>query len=206
MLTWWTMPVSGGTTWKLLNASLAPAEERVALAVARELELRVQRERVGAPEVVHLHRVVDDELDRLQRVDAIGVAAERDDRVAHGRQIDHARHAGEVLQQDARRHEGDLLLDVGRGVPLGERADVVGLDEGVVLAPQQVLEQDLHRVRQARRRRGIRPSRAPEGCRYWNTSAPMRSSVRVLKLFKVGMAGCVESVFGLRCAQSEVLP
>ena len=38
----------------------------------------------------------------------------------------------------------------GGGVPLRERADVVGLDERVVLAPQQVLEQDLHRVRQPR--------------------------------------------------------
>src|SRR5207237_979876 len=30
------------------------------------------------------------------------------------------------------------------------RADVIGLDEGVVLAAQQVLEQNLHRVRQPR--------------------------------------------------------
>ena len=57
-------------------------------------------------------------------------------------------HAGEVLQQDARRHEGDFLLGVLGRIPAGEGADVVGLDEGVVLAPQQVLEQDLQRVRQ----------------------------------------------------------
>ena len=135
---------------EVVERALAPAQKRVALAVARELELGVQRERVGAAEVVDLHRVVDDELDRLQRVDAIGIAAERDDRVAHRGQVDDARHAGEVLQQDARRHERDFLLDVRGGVPLRQRADVVGLHERVVLAPQQVLEQDLHRVRQPR--------------------------------------------------------
>ena len=37
-----------------------------------------------------------------------------------------------------------------RRVPPGERANVVGLHERVVLAPQQVLEQDLQRVRQPR--------------------------------------------------------
>ena len=136
--------------FEVAERALAPAQERVAFAIARELELGIQRKGVGAPEVVHLHRVVDDELDRLQRVDAIGIAAEADDRVAHRREVDHAGDAGEVLQQDARGHEGDFLLRRRGGVPLRDRADVVRLHERVVLAPQQVLEQDLHRVRQPR--------------------------------------------------------
>ena len=41
-----------------------------------------------------------------------GFAAEVDHRVAHRGEIDHARHAGEVLQEHARRHERDFLLDV----------------------------------------------------------------------------------------------
>jgi hypothetical protein len=92
--------------------------------------------------------VVDHQFHRAQRVHAIRVAAERDHRVAHRRQIHHARHAREVLQQHAGRHERDFLLDVRCGIPLGERADVVGLDERVVLAPQEVLEQDLEGERE----------------------------------------------------------
>ena len=38
------------------------------------------------------------------------IAAEPDDAVAHRGEIDDGGHAGEVLQQDARRHERDLLL------------------------------------------------------------------------------------------------
>jgi hypothetical protein len=45
-----------------------------------------------------------------------------------------------------------------------QRADVVGLDERVVLAAQQVLEQDLHRVR-SRATPGNRLVRGQEGCR-----------------------------------------
>ena len=89
---------------------LAPAQEGVALLVARELELGVQLKRVGLAEVVDLHRVIDDELDRLQRVDLVRIAAEPRDAVAHRGEIDDRRHAGEVLQQHARRRERDLLL------------------------------------------------------------------------------------------------
>ena len=39
--TWCTMPVPGGTTWKLSKRLLAPAEEHVALLVALVLELDV---------------------------------------------------------------------------------------------------------------------------------------------------------------------
>ncbi len=103
---------------EVVECALAPAEEGIALPVARKLQLRVQRKRVLPAEVVHLDRVIDDELDRLQRVDAIRVALQLDHGVAHRRQIDDARHAGEVLQQHARRHERDFFLDIRRRVPL----------------------------------------------------------------------------------------
>ena len=48
--TWWTMPVSGGTTLKLSERRLAPAEERVALLVPLEFELGVvERTRAAMP-------------------------------------------------------------------------------------------------------------------------------------------------------------
>ena len=70
--------------------------------------------------------------------------------VAHGGQIDDGRHAGEVLQQHARRHEGDLVV----GLALGSQApalDVGFLDGAAVFEPQQVLQQDAQRVGQPRR-------------------------------------------------------
>ena len=105
---------------------------------------------VSLDEMIDLHRVIDDELDRLQRVDPARVAAEPDDAVAHGGEVDHGRHAGEVLEQDARRREGDLPLILAGDVPPGENANILRIDESRVLAAQQVLEQDLQRKRQAR--------------------------------------------------------
>ena len=79
-----------------------------------------------------------------------GIAAEPRDAVAHGREIDDGGHAGEVLQQHARRRERDLLLRRALDVPARERLDVGRLHEAAVLVAQQVLEQDLQRERQAR--------------------------------------------------------
>jgi hypothetical protein len=142
-----------GVGWnhlEIVERALSPAQERIPLTVAGELQLRIERKRVGATEVVDLDRVVDDQLDGLQRVDAVGIPSERNDRVAHRSEIDDAGDAGEVLQEDARRHERDFLVRRGRRIPVRQRGDVVCFDEGVVFAAQQVLEQDLHRVRQSR--------------------------------------------------------
>jgi hypothetical protein len=47
----------------------------------------------------NLDRVVDDEIDGHERVDLVGVAAETLAGVPHGSQVDHGRHAGEVLER-----------------------------------------------------------------------------------------------------------
>ena len=54
---------------EVAEGALAPAQERVALAVALELELDVPAKAIRVRELVDLHRVVDHELDRDQRVD-----------------------------------------------------------------------------------------------------------------------------------------
>ena len=127
----------------------APLEERVALAVALELALGVDGEGALVAEGVDLDRVVDHQVDVDQRVDLLRVAADLGHRVAHRRQVDDRRHAGEVLHQHPGRLEGDLDARLGGGVPAGDRLDVGGADRDAVLEPQDVLQQDLDRVGQA---------------------------------------------------------
>ena len=135
---------------EVVEAVLAPAQERVALLVALELALGVDPERVAGAEGVDLHGVVDDQLGGHERVDRRGVAAVVGDRVAHRGEVDHGGHAGEVLHHHARGGEGDLLGRVGGGVPARELLDALLGDRDPVLVAEQVLEQHLQRERQPR--------------------------------------------------------
>jgi hypothetical protein len=143
-------PGAGRHDPEVLERLLRPAQERVALAVALVLALDVDEEGGVRAELVDLHRVVDDEIRRHERVDAGRVAAHLGHRIAHGGQVDHARDAGEVLENDARRHERQLGLCRPLRIPGRQgahvvRAHEVGLRRG---AAQHVLEQDLDGVRQ----------------------------------------------------------
>ena len=133
---------------EVVEGRLAPAQELVALAVALVFEVGVELERVAAAEHVDDDGVVDDHLGGRERVDGRRVAAELGDGLAHRREVNDARHAGEVLHDHARGRELNLGVGLGVGVPLGERAHVVGGDVGAVFGAQQRLGEDLQRVRE----------------------------------------------------------
>jgi hypothetical protein len=136
---------------EVVERVLAPLEEDVALHVALVFAVHVHLEGARVAEFVDHHRMVDDEVHGVQRVDLVGVAAERHDPVAHRGEVDDRRHAGEVLHQHAGGAVGDLarVLAALRG-PVGEGADVVHADGLAVLEAQHVLEHDLERRGQAR--------------------------------------------------------
>jgi hypothetical protein len=147
-----TRGISIDTGWlELAQRVLAPAQEREPLVVALELELHVPVKCVGPAEDVRDDRVVDHQLGGNQRVDLPGVAAQRPHRLAHGRQVHDGRHPGQVLHEHASGAELDLGGGLGRGVPAGQRGDVVSRDIPAVLRAQQVLEQHLQAVGQVRR-------------------------------------------------------
>src|SRR5208283_229245 len=98
-------------------------------------------------ETVHLNGVVDDQLRGEKGIDALGIAAHFLNRFAHRGQVHDGGDAGEILQQDARRHKGNFLL-FGAGFPGSERADIFGANGASVLAAQQVFQQNAEGERQ----------------------------------------------------------
>ncbi len=131
---------------EVVERCLTPAQELVPLTVALDFELDVAGEGEPRGELVHLHRMVDHELGRDQRVDPSGVSAELGDRVPHRGEIDDGRDAREVLEQHPRREERDLVCGVGVGIP---RRD--GARARLVARAEHVLEQHAERIRQAPR-------------------------------------------------------
>jgi hypothetical protein len=140
-----------GARWhdaEVAEGGLGPAQELVALAIALVFAFDVERERTGGPEPVDLHGMVDDEVRRDQRIDLSRVTPEVGHGVAHDRQVDDRRDAGEVLEQDPRRHERDLGLGGGARSPGKQRFDVGRVDHAPTRVAEQVLEEDLHGDRQ----------------------------------------------------------
>jgi len=144
------MPVPGGTTanWK---RPAAPFEEAVALLVLLVFALDVLAERLVVAEEVDDDGMVDDEIDRHQRVDLVGIAAEGDHGVAHGGKIDDRRHAGEILHQHAGGAERDLMLDLAA---IGGQAATASISAFLTVRPSslrsRILQHDLHRKGQLR--------------------------------------------------------
>ncbi len=95
---------------EVLEGELTPAEELVALAISLELHIGVELDRVHAIEEVDLDGVVDDKIHGELGVDACRITAELIHGAPHRRQIDDTWHAGEILQQHARRLERQLSL------------------------------------------------------------------------------------------------
>ncbi|OIQ66591.1 hypothetical protein GALL_518380 [mine drainage metagenome] len=131
---------------EVLERRLTPFQEDVPLHVALILAVHVHLEGARVAEFVDHHRVVDHQIDRVQRVDLFRVAAKADDAVAHRGKVHHRRNAGEVLHQHAGRAIGDLArVFAAEFRPVGKGADVVKADGFAILEPQHVFQHHLQR-------------------------------------------------------------
>ncbi len=138
---------------KAAECLLCPPQELVPLDVAPVLNVDVGGEGRCKSRGLGDDGMVDDELDGDERIDGVGVAAQFRECIAHGRQVDHTRDAGEVLHEDPLGCEGDFggrrhpgLLTAG---PARHGFDVRGVDLAPVFVTEEVLEQDLHGIGQA---------------------------------------------------------
>ena len=131
---------------------LAPFQKFVTLAVALEFHFHVEPQRLGRAGEIDLHRVIDHEIDRHERLDDFRIAAEPLHRAAHRGEIDNQRHAGEILQNDARDDEWDLLVRRRLRVPVRQRLDIFAPNFFPVAIPQDRFEHDADAHRQSRDR------------------------------------------------------
>ena len=134
---------------EIVERLLRPLQELIALLVLPIFLLDVLLERACFAKEIDRNRMVDDEIDRNQRIDLVGIAAEMAHGVAHGGQIDHGRHAGEILHQHPRRTKRDLALGTALFQPGRDRLDVVLGDRAAILVAQQILQQHFEGKRQA---------------------------------------------------------
>ena len=137
---------------EIVESFLAPFEKLVALPVALELDLHVHVQRIGTVREVDLDGVVDDEIDRNERLDDLRLFAGVRSRRAHRSEVDEQRHAREVLQENAGDHERDLFLPLSGAAPVREHLHVVLSDLLPIHVAEHGLEDDADRDGQLRHR------------------------------------------------------
>ena len=141
-------PRRGRHDAEIVERLLAPAQELVPLDIPLKFLFHVELQRKGRRELVDLHRVVDHQVARHERIDFFRIALHPDHRTSQGGQVDDRRHAGEILQNHPSQFEGDFDL-LGRfGVPVRQIDHVRFVDDEVVDVSQAGFQQHANRKRQ----------------------------------------------------------
>ncbi len=89
--------------------------------------------------------MVDDKIDRNQRIDLFRITAERLEAIAHSCKVNNGWNAGEVLHQHAGRAVSNFCTCRSAICePCGNSFDIRLLDGAVIFKAKQVLKQNLH--------------------------------------------------------------
>ena len=147
-LTWWTMPMPGGTTRKRRTRPAPSAAARSARRCARTRARCCARRRSSVPNASTCTEWSITRSAGTSGSTPRRVAARARHRGAHRGEVDDGGHAGEVLEHHARRQERHALAGAGRLGPVREREHVLLAHVQSAGVAQQPLEQDPHRVRQ----------------------------------------------------------
>ena len=142
---------AGGYNAEVVKRLLTPFQEGVAFDVALVFAVNVHLERARVAELVDHDRVVDDKINRVQRVNLVGIATQGNQPVAHRRKVDNCGNAGEILHQHACGTVSDLARVLAAlGTPFGEGLDVIDGDSFAIFETQHVLKHHLKRGWQVR--------------------------------------------------------
>src|ERR1700736_4813603 len=121
---------------KILKSSLSPAQERIALLIALELEQRIGLEGGRGGVVMPLDRVIDHPIDGDQRSSKRRIGAQIAKCIAHRGKIHYTRDSSEVLKQNTGRSKVDLARRFGSS-PFRDVLDITGFDSTPILTTEQ---------------------------------------------------------------------
>ena len=128
----------------------APLHEFVALCVALEFDLHVEVQCIPGAVVIDLNRVIDDQVDRHQRLDDLWILADAMSDAAHRGQVAEQWHSGEILEHDARDDERYFLGAWRVRRPVGELPHVLLGHLLAVAVAEHAFENDANGNRQPR--------------------------------------------------------
>ena len=135
---------------KAIEGLHAPLQKLIPRVVAAKFHLHVSLECLRIAREINLHRMIDHEIDRNQRLDHTRVLVETNHCGPHSREIDQQRNAGKILKQHARDHERNLLGALSIWLPISKTTHVLFRDFHAVEIAQHRLKHNANADRQPR--------------------------------------------------------
>ena len=141
--------VAGRNNTHGFEGTLCPFDETIALGIALEFDFLVDLNRVRPVVDVDFNRMVDDDVNRHQRLNLARRHALTLRSSAHRREVVQCTEADQILQNDTHDHKRNLRGARAFGLPGGECFDVFFADALAVAMTDQCFEHDADRARQA---------------------------------------------------------
>ncbi len=121
---------------EIVERFLPPFKKSIPLQIALIFAINVHLKRARSAEFVNHHRMVNDQINRIEWVNLLGFTAQGDDTVAHRGQIDHGRYASKILHQHPCRTIGNFarVFTTVLG-PVRKRFNIVDINRFTILKP-----------------------------------------------------------------------
>jgi hypothetical protein len=127
---------------------LSPVEQSVPLGITLEFETGILIKSIRCSRKIGLDGMVDDQIDRYERIDFFGLAAAFGHGGTHCGEINNGRHTGKILQNDSGGLEGNFYVGKYLVVPTGKIFYVLFGNLETVTIPQNGFEENPNRVRE----------------------------------------------------------
>ena len=142
---------AGGDRLEIVERLGTPFQKVIAFGIALIFDFDILLRRLGMAEFVNHDAMVDDQMDWDKRINLRRVRLQRGHRIAHRGQIDHAWHAGKILQQYAGRAILNFAVRLCVFLPIDQRLHILHRHgKAAIFKTEQIFEQYLHRKRQPR--------------------------------------------------------
>ena len=131
-----TNPCSRRDNSEIIKGRLAPFQEVITFHITLIFARDIFRFCAGRSEIIHHDGMVDNQMDRVERINRFGRTAELNDSVAHRGEVDHGWNAGEILHQHTGWAVGDFMGRRLWAQPICDRLDVFFFDRVSVFMAQ----------------------------------------------------------------------
>ena len=132
---------AGWDNAEVVKGRLTPFKEGIALHIALIFPINIHLKGAGGAKLINHDRMINHQIHRVQRVDLFRIPAKRNNSITHRGQINHCRHAGKILHQNAGRAIGNFSrIFSALCAPFGKGFDIIDRYSLSVFEPQHIFQ------------------------------------------------------------------